>query len=269
MKKERLDILLTDRGLVESRSLAQKLVMAGNILVDGQPIFKPATKVNLSSEITVQSGPKYVSRGGEKLEPALVSFGLVNLEDKICADLGSSTGGFTDCMLQHGAKRVYAVDVGYGILHWKLRNDVRVVAMERTNARYIKGFQDQIDLVTIDASFISLKTLLPGVKEWLPFDGNVIALIKPQFEAGKQEAAKGAGVIRDQMIHRKIVRDILTFVLELEFDIKGLLLSPIKGPKGNIEFLSHFQKVKIQQSSLSDIELLMSTIFVEDAPAPI
>ncbi|MHB8134020.1 MAG: TlyA family RNA methyltransferase [Anaerolineaceae bacterium] len=269
MKKERLDILLTDRGLVESRSLAQKLVMAGNILVNGQPIFKPASKVDLTSEITVQSGPKFVSRGGEKLEPALESFGFTNLEDKICADLGSSTGGFTDCMLQHGAKRVYAVDVGYGILHWKLRNDARVVVMERTNARYIKEFQDQIDLVTIDASFISLKTLLPSVKDWLPFDGNVIALIKPQFEAGKQEAAKGAGVIRDQLIHKKIIHDILTYVLNLEFDIKGLLLSPLKGPKGNIEFLVHLQKVKIQKSSTSDIELFMSKIFTEDDSAPV
>ena len=264
MKKERIDILLIERRLVDSRSLAQKIIMAGNVLVDGQIIDKPSTKVNIDSKILVSSGPKFVSRGGEKLEPALIKFGFENLDGIICADLGSSTGGFTDCMLQYGAKRVYAVDVGYGILHWKLRTDSRVVVMERMNARYLTSFPEPIDFVTIDASFISLKTLLPGVFSWVSEDGNVIVLIKPQFEAGKQEAARGSGVIRDPLIHKKIVFETLTFAKELGFEIKGLMESPIKGPKGNIEFLSWMQKVKNPSTTVQEIETFISSIFKED-----
>lgn len=264
MKKERIDVLMVERGLLDSRSLAQKLVMAGNVLVSGQPIYKPSTKVNTDSEIIIQTGPKFVSRGGEKLEPALIKFGFSNLEGYVCADLGSSTGGFTDCMLQHGAKRVYAVDVGYGILHWKLRTDPRVIVMERTNARFIKSFPEPIDFVTIDASFISLRTLLPGVFEWLNEKGYVLVLVKPQFEAGKQEAAKGNGVIRDPLIHRKIINEILLFAKGIGFEIQGLIPSPIKGPKGNIEFLSLFQKVKNQTANMQEIDILVSSIFDED-----
>ncbi len=264
MKKERIDILLIERRLVDSRSLAQKIIMAGNVIVDGQTIDKPSTKVSIESKILVQSGPKFVSRGGEKLEPALLKFGFESLDGKICADLGSSTGGFTDCMLQYGAKRVYAVDVGYGILHWKLRTDPRVVVMERMNARYLTSFPDPIDFVTIDASFISLKTLLPGVFSWVSEGGHVIILIKPQFEAGKQEAAKGSGVIRDPLIHKKICFETLTFANELGFEIKGLMESPIKGPKGNIEFLSLLQKVKNTHTTIHEIETYINSIFKED-----
>jgi 23S rRNA (cytidine1920-2'-O)/16S rRNA (cytidine1409-2'-O)-methyltransferase len=170
-------------------------------------------------------------------------------------------------MLQHGAAKVYAVDVGYGILHWKLRKDSRVVVMERTNARFIESFPEAVDFVTIDASFISLKTLLPGILTWLPDNASLIALIKPQFEAGRKIAAKGAGVIRDQAIHKQIVTDVLTYVYELGFDIHGLMLSPIKGPKGNIEFLTHFQKVKTQHTTQPDIETLIAAVFGEGTPA--
>jgi len=265
MKKERIDILLIERNLIDSRSLAQKIIMAGNVVVDGQMVDKPSTKVSIDSKIIVQSGPKFVSRGGEKLEPALIKFGFENLNGKICADLGASTGGFTDCLLQFGAKLVYAVDVGYGILHWKLRTDPRVIVMERTNARFIESFPDPIEFVTIDASFISLKTLLPVVFNWIVDDGNMIVLIKPQFEAGKEEAAKGSGVIRDPIIHKKIIFETLLFAKELGFDIKGLMESPIRGPKGNIEFLSLLQKVINPTTTVQEIENFIASIFKEDS----
>ena len=242
MEKIRLDVLLNEKGLAESRSQAQRLVMAGQVRVDGQIVIKSSIKFLRDAEVEVLHAPQFVSRGGEKLAPAMEAFGFLDLNGLICADIGASTGGFTDCLLQHGAEKVYAVDVGYGILHWKLRNSPRVVSMERTNARYIDRFPEAIDLVTIDASFISLRILLPKVKNWFREDaGNAIALIKPQFEAGKKDAAKGEGVIRDTTIHRKVLVQVLEFAQQEGFDIKGLILSPIKGPKGNIEFLVHLQ----------------------------
>jgi 23S rRNA (cytidine1920-2'-O)/16S rRNA (cytidine1409-2'-O)-methyltransferase len=238
MQKDRLDVLLTERGLAESRSQAQKLIMAGLVRVDGQVVFKPATKFPPEVEITLDRGPRYVSRGGEKLAAALVAFGLEDLRGKVCADIGASTGGFTDCLLQHGAAKVYAVDVGYGELHWKLRNDPRVVVMERTNARYLQSFPEPVELITIDASFISLKLLLPLVGGWLNGQkGEVIALIKPQFEAGRAEVSRGDGVIQDPLIHRRVLEEILGFAAEKDFAIRGLVRSPLKGPKGNTEFL--------------------------------
>ncbi len=238
MTKIRLDVLIQERGLAESRTLAQRLVMAGQVRVDGQVILKPATKIDESAAIEIEHGPRFVSRGGEKLEAALLAFGLDALGGRVCVDVGASTGGFTDCLLQHGAGKVFAVDVGYGILHWKMRNHAQVVVMERTNARFIKGFAEPIELVTIDASFISLRVLLPVIKTWLVNQpGRVVALIKPQFEAGKKDAAKGEGVIRDPAIHRKVLLETLAFATNEGFTVQGLVRSPLLGPKGNTEFL--------------------------------
>ncbi|MEI7988153.1 MAG: TlyA family RNA methyltransferase [Chloroflexota bacterium] len=240
MEKERLDVLLVEKGLIDSRSLAQRLIMAGEINVNGQIILKPATKITIDSEITIIKGPRFVSRGGEKLEAALLAFNN-DVLNKICADVGASTGGFTDCLIQNGAVRVYAIDVGEGILEWKLRNDRRIVVMEGTNARYIEKLPETVDLITVDASFISLKTLLPKFRGWLNPSGNIIALIKPQFEAGRKEVARGKGVIRDPQIHLTVLVDILTFAQSQNMSINGIIRSPIQGPKGNIEFLAWLQ----------------------------
>jgi 23S rRNA (cytidine1920-2'-O)/16S rRNA (cytidine1409-2'-O)-methyltransferase len=245
VKKRRLDLILFEKGLVESRNLAQRLVMAGEVRVNGQVVLKPASKFEPEVQIEIIQRPAYVSRGGEKLDGALRAF-QIPITGLICADVGASTGGFTDCLLQHGAQRVYAIDVGKGILHWKLRQDERVIVMEKTNARYVKRLPEPVDLVTVDASFISLKILLPVIKNWFQMLeeageprnlGQIIALIKPQFEAGKAQAKKGAGVIRDPKVHRAVLKEILTFSQDQGFTTRGLIRSPIKGPKGNIEFL--------------------------------
>ena len=240
MEKLRLDVLLLERGLVDSRSLAQRLVMAGQVRVNGEVEYQPSVKVFNDANLTIDHGPRYVSRGGEKLAAALEAFGLTELHGEICADVGASTGGFTDCLLQHGAGHVFAVDVGYGELHWKLRNDPRVTVMERTNARNVKGFPNPVILVTIDASFISLKTLLLAAASWFgERQGQVVALIKPQFEATREDAAKGEGVIRDPEVHHQVLNDVLNHAQNLGFGVKGLIRSPLIGPKGNTEFLVH------------------------------
>lgn len=240
MQKIRLDVHLAEKGMAESRSAAQRLIMAGSVRVNGRVALKPAETITEKDEILVEQPPLFVSRGGEKLLGALQAFELEKLDEIVCVDVGASTGGFTDCLLQHGASRVYAVDVGYGILHWKLRQDPRVTLMEKTNARFVTNFPEPIDLVTIDASFISLRTLLPVVKSWLVDQkAGVIALIKPQFEAGRQDAAKGEGVIRDPAIHRRILTEVLEFAEKTGFQVAGLIKSPLTGPKGNIEFLVH------------------------------
>jgi 23S rRNA (cytidine1920-2'-O)/16S rRNA (cytidine1409-2'-O)-methyltransferase len=239
MEKTRIDILVHEKGLAETRNLAQRMVMAGQVRVNGEQVIKPATKVPNDALITIEGHARFVSRGGEKLESALVSFNIHDLVNWICVDIGASTGGFTDCLLQHGAKKVYAVDVGYGDFHWKLRNHPAVVLMERTNARHIEGFPDDVDLVTIDASFISLKTLFPIVRGWFgQKGGKVITLIKPQFEAGKKDAARGKGVIRDPEIHQRVLLEVLTQAQVDGFGVNGLVQSPLTGPKGNIEFLA-------------------------------
>jgi 23S rRNA (cytidine1920-2'-O)/16S rRNA (cytidine1409-2'-O)-methyltransferase len=247
MPKVRLDVLLVERGLAETRAKAQALIMAGQVRVAGQVALKPATAVQADSVLTVDSGPRFVSRGGEKLDAALEAF-QVDVAGWVCADVGASTGGFTDCLLQRGAAKVYAIDVGKGILHWKLRNDPRVTVMEETNARFVESLPEQVTLVTVDASFISLKILLPVVKKWLfpAFDdiekrkeqrSSILALIKPQFEAGKKDVARGDGVIRDPEIHKQVLLDILGFAQNQGFQIRGLIKSPLLGPKGNAEFL--------------------------------
>ncbi len=240
MEKERLDILIAERGLAESRSLAQRLVMAGQVRVNGQVVLKPSAQVQTSDQIEIERGPRFVSRGGEKLEAALLAFGLVDLQGRVCVDVGASTGGFTDCLLQHGASRVYAVDVGYGMLHWKLRIDVRVISLERTNARFVTAFPEPIQLVTVDASFISLKVLLPVIRDWFTDGaGQVVALIKPQFEAGREVAARGEGVIKDTAVHRQVLLSVIKQAQEAGFGVQGLIRSPLLGPKGNVEFLAN------------------------------
>ncbi len=235
MPKIRLDVLLIEKGLADSRAKAQALIMAGQVRVAGQVALKPSIVVAPDSALTVDSGPKFVSRGGEKLEGALDAF-KIDASGFVCADVGASTGGFTDCLLQRGALKVYAIDVGKGILHWKLRNDARVVVMEETNARFVESLPQPIDFAVIDASFISLKVLLPVVQKWNPKE--VIALIKPQFEAGRKEVSRGDGVIRDAAIHRQTVLDVLQFAQSQGWGLLGLIRSPLTGPKGNVEFLA-------------------------------
>jgi len=229
--------LLVERGLAESRNRAQRLVMAGEVRADGEMVHKSSTQVAQDVDIQVLQRPKYVSRGGKKLAAAIEAFD-VKVADRVCADVGASTGGFTDCLLQNGAAKVYAIDVGYGLLHWKLRRDSRVVIMERTNARYLELLPEPIDLVTVDASFISLALILPAVKRWFDSpNGQMIALIKPQFEAGRKAAAVHAGVIKDEEVHQSVLTKTITEAEKLGFWPAGLIPSPIQGPKGNIEFL--------------------------------
>lgn len=237
MTKKRIDILLVDRGLAESRNRAQRLVMAGEVRANGEMVHKASALVEENAELEIKQQPQYISRGGKKLAAAIEAFN-VNVYGKVCADVGASTGGFTDCLLQNGASTVYAIDVGYGILHWKLRQDPRVVVMERTNARYLDILPEPIDLVTIDASFISLGLILPAVKGWFENDvGQTIALIKPQFEAGRKAAAVHAGVIKDEEVHRSVLEETLEKAIALGLYPMGLIPSPIMGPKGNVEFL--------------------------------
>jgi 23S rRNA (cytidine1920-2'-O)/16S rRNA (cytidine1409-2'-O)-methyltransferase len=237
MTKIRLDLLLVARGMVESRSLAQRLVMAGQVRVNGEVVLKPSVNVDQAVEIHLDHGPKYVSRGGEKLEGALLAFNI-QVRGLICADVGASTGGFTDCLLQNGARRVYAIDVGKGILHWKLRQNADVVVMEQTNARYVERLPEEIQFLSIDASFISIKTILPVAKNWLTTPAEIVSLVKPQFEAGRKEVSRGDGVIRDPEIHRRVLLEVLPFAQELGYGLKGLIRSPLLGPKGNVEFLA-------------------------------
>jgi 23S rRNA (cytidine1920-2'-O)/16S rRNA (cytidine1409-2'-O)-methyltransferase len=238
-KKQRLDSLLVSRNLADTQDLAQRLVMAGEVRVDGQIVLQPGTLVVPQAQITLASSPRFVSRGGEKLDGALRAFSI-QVKDRVCADVGASTGGFTDCLLKYGAARVYAIDVGKGILDWRLRQEPRVVVMEETNARAVERLPELVSLVTLDVSFISLKVLLPIVRDWLEIGiaNDIIPLIKPQFEAGRIQAGRGRGVIRDPEIHRQVLLDILGFAGVEGFSVMGLIRSPLLGPKGNQEFLS-------------------------------
>jgi len=227
---------LVERGLAESRAQAHGLIRAGEVRVAGQISDKPGTQVATNIEIAVQTRPRFVGRGGEKLEAALARFEL-DVAGMVAADVGASTGGFTDCLLQHGARRVYAIDVGYGQLAWRLRNDPRVVVMERTNARYLDELPEPVDLVTADVSFISLRLILPAAMRWLKPGGRVVALIKPQFEAGRREVKKG-GIVRDPTVHRRVLECVAEAAAELELGLYGLMPSPLRGPAGNVEFLA-------------------------------
>ncbi len=234
-RKERIDVLLVQRGLAESRSQAQRLVMAGQVRVDGELAHKPSSRVDSGAGLTIEQEPRFVSRGGEKLLAALDSFPIA-VEGRVCADVGASTGGFTDCLLQHGAARVYAIDVGHGILHYRLRDHPRIVLMERTNARTLESLPEPIELTTIDASFISLELLWPAVRRWMISQGDVIALVKPQFEAGPENVGKG-GVVRDPAVHAQVLRAAIASAAKSGLAPQGLMRSPLQGPKGNIEFL--------------------------------
>ena len=236
MSKTRLDMLLTERGLAETRSKAQGMIMAGEVMVDGQKIDKPGSKVLLDAKIDLKTKKRFVGRGGEKLEGALRAFPVITQAMR-CADIGACTGGFTDCLLQHGATKVYAIDVGYGQLDYRLRSDPRVVTMERTNARYVDSLPEPIDLVVADVSFISLKLIIPKAQAWLTSTGQMVVLIKPQFEAGKDEVGKG-GIIRDKEVHRAVLLAICQFIDQTELVVSGLTRSPIQGSDGNIEFLA-------------------------------
>jgi 23S rRNA (cytidine1920-2'-O)/16S rRNA (cytidine1409-2'-O)-methyltransferase len=260
MPKRRVDILLVERGLAESRSLAQRLVMAGQVRADGQLVAKSSDQFAEGVELTVKASPRYVSRGGEKLEAALHGF-AIDAAGWTCADLGASTGGFTDCLLQHGAAKVYAIDVGKGQLHWKLRQDPRVVVMEEQNARHLAALPDLVDMVTIDASFISLKTLFPTVAGWLKPDGEIVALVKPQFEAGRKEAGRGKGVIREGSIHQRVLHEVLGAAVQLGLNPAGLVRSPVLGPKGNVEFLAW---IKSGEPSMGKFEELIEVLLPED-----
>jgi 23S rRNA (cytidine1920-2'-O)/16S rRNA (cytidine1409-2'-O)-methyltransferase len=224
------------RGLAKSRAQAQRIILAGEVRLGDQVIDKPGLRIAVDAPISVTSRHRFVSRGGDKLEAALTRFEL-DVSDLVIADVGSSTGGFTDCLLQRGAARVYAIDVGYGQLAWRLRNDPRVVVMERTNARYLKKLPEAVDLITVDVSFISLKLILPAALGWIKPSGQVVALIKPQFEAGKSEVGKG-GVVRDPQVHRTVLERVTQAAAEHLLSLKGLMPSPLKGPAGNIEFLA-------------------------------
>ena len=238
--KERLDVLLTQKGLCESRAKAQALIMSGEVYVDGQKCDKAGTPVDNAAQIEIRgSHCPYVSRGGLKLEKALRDFGI-DPNGWVCSDSGASTGGFTDCLLQQGAKKVFAIDVGYGQLAWSIRTDPRVVCMERTNIRYVTSEQlgEPLDFSVVDVSFISLRLVLPAIKALLKPTGQLVCLIKPQFEAGKDKVGK-KGVVRDPAVHCEVLEHFLALAAELGLTVRNLTFSPVKGPEGNIEFLGH------------------------------
>lgn len=241
--KERLDVLLVQRGLLESREKAKAVIMSGEVFVGGQRVDKAGTMIDPEAQIEVRgSHCPYVSRGGLKLEKALRDFG-VDPTGYVCSDSGASTGGFTDCLLQKGAKKVFAIDVGYGQLAWSIRTDPRVVCMERTNIRYVtpEDIGEPLDLSVVDVSFISLNIVLPAIRELLKPDGQVLCLIKPQFEAGREKVGK-KGVVRDPAVHMEVLEHFIALAKRLDFTIRNLTFSPVKGPEGNIEFLGHLSR---------------------------
>lgn len=253
MPKERLDILLVEKGLAGSRERAKRMIMAGEVLVDGQKVDKAGTTVKREAEIRLLGNDiPYVSRGGLKLAKAMETFGI-SMSGKVAADIGASTGGFTDCMLQNGAVKVYAIDVGYGQLAWKLRTDERVVNMERTNIRNVTVdmFESPLDFASIDVAFISLTKVLPVAYELLKDEGEIAALIKPQFEAGKDKVGK-KGVVRDPAVHLEVIQRIVEFSQELGFAVRGLTFSPVKGPEGNIEYLVWLFKGQAEGSGIGE-----------------
>lgn len=256
--KERLDVMMVNRGLAESREKAKAIIMSGIVYVDNIKEDKAGSTFDEKAQIEVRGNTlKYVSRGGLKLEKAMDCFG-VSLAGKVAMDVGSSTGGFTDCMLQNGAVKVYSVDVGHGQLAWKLRNDERVVCMEKTNIRYVTpdDIEDRIEFASIDVSFISLTKVLPPVKELLTDDGEIVCLIKPQFEAGREKVGK-KGVVRDQKVHVEVVEMIVDFVRQIGFKTLDLSYSPIKGPEGNIEYLLYITKDQTKENKEFDIKAMV------------
>lgn len=257
--KERLDLLLVNKNLAESREKAKVLIMSGKVYVDNQKADKAGTLYKEDSKIEVRKDEiEFVSRGGFKLNKAISSFGI-DLRDKVAMDIGASTGGFTDCMLQNGAKKVYSVDVGYGQLAWKLRNDERVVNLERTNIRYIDEslISEKLDFVSVDVSFISLKLVLPVAKKLMKDLAKGVCLIKPQFEAGRDKIGKN-GVVREKKVHEEVIKNVFKFTSDLGFKILDLDFSPVKGPKGNIEYLMFIEKIgKERQKQENNFNVLL------------
>ena len=256
-ERRRLDVLLVDRQLAPSRSKAAAMIMAAEVSVNGRLVDKPGTRVVSDVDIRLRARPRYVGRGGLKLEAALRAFAL-EPADKVCADVGSSTGGFTDCLLQHGAARVYAIDVGRGILDYRLRIDERVVLLEDTNARYLESLEEQPDIVVIDVSFISLRLILPAVLRWTGTSADIIALVKPQFEAGKADVGKG-GIVRKRSVHQRVLREVAYFAESIGLSAKDILRSPITGAKGNVEFLLWLRVGRAE--STSDIRDRIEALF--------
>lgn len=251
MAKKRLDVYLTENNLVQSRSVAQAMIMAGNVFVDNQKADKAGLMISGEENIEVRGKTlKYVSRGGLKLEKALETF-PIDINDKICMDIGASTGGFTDCMLQNGAKKVFAVDVGYGQLAWSLRQSEKVVNMERTNIRYVtlEDIGEKLDFFSVDVAFISLKLVLPVAFELLKDNGEGVCLIKPQFEAGRDKVGK-KGVVRDINVHKEVIRNVLEFTKEMGFCVKAVDFSPVRGPEGNIEYLMYVKKCSDESAEI-------------------
>ncbi len=258
MKKIRLDQLVFEQGFTESRERAKTTIMSGLVFVNGQRVDKPGTAVPPDARIEVRGDAlPFVSRGGFKLDKALKVF-PIDPAGKVCIDCGASTGGFTDVLLQHGAKKVYAVDVGYGQLAWKLRTDERVVNLERTNLRYITAEQipEPLDLAVMDVSFISIRLILPSIKPLLKKDADFVCLIKPQFEAGREEVGK-KGVVRDSAVHARVIREILSFVPQIGYSAVGLDYSPIRGPEGNIEYLCHLKNSDAASADF-DVEAIVA-----------
>lgn len=247
--KERMDLLVVRRGLAKSRERARALIMAGKVTVDGTVMDKPGMSVSSEAKIQVVQDLPYVGRGGLKLEAALDAFG-VDVRGQTAVDVGASTGGFTDCLLQRGARRVYAIDVGYGQFDWALRKDPRVVTMERTNIRYLKSLPEPIDIAVVDVSFISLRLVLPPVVRLLTPSGDAVVLIKPQFEAGREQVGKG-GVVRDLKVHEQVLRQVAEWAPQSGFWPRGFTTSPIKGPAGNVEYFTHLRK----ESAPSELDL--------------
>jgi 23S rRNA (cytidine1920-2'-O)/16S rRNA (cytidine1409-2'-O)-methyltransferase len=251
MAKKRADIILHEKGLVESREKGKRVIMEGSVYVGEKRVDKPGEYLDETVEIHIRSNPlPYVSRGGLKLEKAMAEFGI-DLEGSVCMDMGASTGGFTDCMLQSGAKKVYAVDVGYGQLDWRLRNDPRVVVMERTNIRYMENdsIEDRLDFISIDVSFISLKHILPVASAFLKENGKIAALVKPQFEAGRDKVGK-KGIVRDRAVHKEVIQAVIGYGKQSGLYPEGLTFSPITGTTGNIEFLMCLSKNNMELTEL-------------------
>ncbi len=256
--KERLDVLLVNRGLAPSREKAKAMIMEGNVFVENQREDKAGSSFDVNANIEIKGNTlKYVSRGGLKLEKAMTHFGI-ELTDKICMDIGASTGGFTDCMLQNGAKKVYAVDVGYGQFAWKLRQDERVVCMEKTNIRYVtpEDIADRLDFASVDVSFISLTKVLEPARNLLQDDGEMVCLIKPQFEAGREKVGK-KGVVREKSVHEEVICKVIDYAVSIGFVVLNLEYSPIKGPEGNIEYLVYIKKAETGSASEIDVKAVV------------
>ncbi len=262
--KERLDVLLVNRGLAPSREKAKAMIMEGNVFVENQREDKAGSSFDVNANIEIKGNTlKYVSRGGLKLEKAMTHFGI-ELTDKICMDIGASTGGFTDCMLQNGAKKVYAVDVGYGQFAWKLRQDERVVCMEKTNIRYVtpEDIADRLDFASVDVSFISLTKILEPARNLLQDDGEMVCLIKPQFEAGREKVGK-KGVVREKSVHEEVICKVIDYAVSIGFVVLNLEYSPIKGPEGNIEYLVYIKKAETGSASEIDVKAVVEAAHSE------